>query len=97
MHELSIVNGIISHIERQKTEHNFDKVLSVELSCGPYNCISDDNIQFCFNAIAGSSWISGAKVAIKRRPLSGEDCHDNAIYITKLEVLNEDKCDDKSP
>lgn len=76
MHELSIVQGIIRIIDDQQKVSSFFKVNSIELVCGKYNCLSEENIQFCYNALAESSCLKGASVQVVRvtQPLYCRDC-----------------------
>jgi hydrogenase nickel insertion protein HypA len=70
MHELSIVDGIIRNIEATRRRCRFEKVREIEVSCGKYNCLSEENLQFCFDAVAKSSYLEGAKLKVARREVS---------------------------
>ncbi|MCX6354903.1 MAG: hydrogenase maturation nickel metallochaperone HypA [Candidatus Aureabacteria bacterium] len=70
MHELSVVDGILRVVEIQKRKHRFSRVKLIEIICGKYNCLSEDNLQFCFDAATESSSLKGARLKIVRR---GED------------------------
>ena len=66
MHELALVQGIIGNLEAKKVTHNFTKVCEVEIICGKYNCLSQESLQFCFDAMAKEPYIKGARLKIKR-------------------------------
>ena len=66
MHELSIVQGLVSNIEHQKKKYNFDKVLSVDIMCGKYNCLSEETIQFCYDLVTENSYMHGAHIKLLR-------------------------------
>ena len=67
MHELSIVEGIIKTVEEQKKIHHFIKVNQIDIVCGNYNCLSEENLQFCFDALSRSTFMEGAHLNITRR------------------------------
>ena len=66
MHELSIVQGLVSNIERQKKKYRFEKVLSIDIMCGKYNCLSEETIQFCYDLVTENSYMHGAHVKLLR-------------------------------
>ena len=68
MHELSLIEGIIRSVEEQKKKHGFLKLSAVEVVCGKYNCIAEDNLQFCFDIATQSSWMKGARLKVRRLP-----------------------------
>jgi hydrogenase nickel insertion protein HypA len=68
MHELSIIEGVISAILKEKERHHFSRVTGVEIVCGRYNCISESNLQFCFDAVVQPEWMKGARLKVRRLP-----------------------------
>jgi len=66
MHELAVVEGILRNIETQREEHHFTRVNKIEITCGRYNCLSQENLQFCFDALAKSTPLEGARLSVKR-------------------------------
>ena len=66
MHELSIVQGLVSNIEHQKKKYNFDKVLAIHIMCGKYNCLSEGTIQFCYDLVTENSYMHGARITLLR-------------------------------
>ncbi len=80
MHELSIIQGIIAIINKEKEKHNFSKVNFIEIVCGRFNCASEENLQFCYDALADEGYLNGAKIRLKR-------LDDNSdVYLDKLDV-----------
>ena len=47
MHEVSIIEGLIDLVEAEKVKHHFTRVLEVQINCGIYNCVSQENLEFC--------------------------------------------------
>jgi Zn finger protein HypA/HybF involved in hydrogenase expression len=82
MHELSLVEGIFQAIELQKQKHDFKKVLSVEIMCGKLNHHIKEHLEFCFEAMAKSPLLSGAKITVNQ----SDSINDDGIYLDKLEV-----------
>ena len=68
MHEISIVEGVLEIIEKEKKKHNFNKVKLIEIVCGKHNCICEDNLNFCLETVANSTYIEGARFKIRRLP-----------------------------
>lgn len=85
MHELSIIEGIIHRIDVLRKEHNFLKVKEIVLKSGKYNCLSEQNLQFCFEAITGATYMEGARIKVNR-PDDKDAGLSNAVYLDKLEV-----------
>lgn len=66
MHDLSLVQGILKNIEKQRKIHGFKKLDSVEILCGKFNCLSEENLQFCFDAAVKSTDLEGAHLKVRR-------------------------------
>ena len=81
MHELSIAEGIIDCIEKQRKKYKFARPKMIELICGKYNCLSEENIQFCFSALTKSTYMEGARLKITKTENAI-----NEILITAMEV-----------
>jgi hydrogenase nickel incorporation protein HypA/HybF len=61
-----LVEGIVKQIESQKKKHSFSRVNSVHLVCGKYNCLSEETLQFCFDAVTRLSYMEGARLKVTR-------------------------------
>jgi hydrogenase nickel incorporation protein HypA/HybF len=68
MHELSIVQGILGIIEKERRARGFARVKSVEVQCGHYSCVSEKSLAFCFEAVATEPHLKGAALALVRMP-----------------------------
>lgn len=66
MHEVSIVEGIIESVTQQRSNHNFERIISVEITCGQYNCVDEETLQFCYDIATKGTWLEGAGIMIKR-------------------------------
>jgi hydrogenase nickel incorporation protein HypA/HybF len=68
MHEVSIVEGVIDLIEKQKEIHKFERVIEIRIACGIYNCASDENLNFCLKTVAEGTYLETALITVKRLP-----------------------------
>jgi hydrogenase nickel incorporation protein HypA/HybF len=68
MHEISICEGLVSLVEKQKKLHDFSRVLKLQVACGVYNCVSEETLNFCFHTIAKGTYMEDAMIAIHRLP-----------------------------
>jgi hydrogenase nickel incorporation protein HypA/HybF len=68
MHEVSIVEGLISLVEKQKKLHQFSRVLEIQVACGTYNCVSEESLNFCFQTVAKGTYMENAVIKVHRLP-----------------------------
>ena len=68
MHEVSIVEGLIELVEKEKEKHHFSRVLEVQIVCGIYNCVSEENLEFCLKTVAKGTYLETAKITVNRLP-----------------------------
>jgi hydrogenase nickel incorporation protein HypA/HybF len=68
MHELSICEGLVSLVEKQKKLHEFSRVLKIQVACGVYNCASEETLNFCFQTITKGTYMEKAVITINRLP-----------------------------
>ena len=68
MHEVSIVEGLIDLVEKQKTQHQFSRVLEIHIACGIYNCVSEETLNFCLKTVAEGTCLEAAVVKVNRLP-----------------------------
>ena len=66
MHEVSIVEGILENLNRQRNEHGLSKVMTIEITCGQYNCADEETLQFCYDTAVKGTWLSSARITIRR-------------------------------
>lgn len=68
MHEVSIVEGLVSLVSAQQKEHKFLCVHEVHIACGMYNCLSEENLNFCLQTVAEGTCLEKAIIKIRRLP-----------------------------
>lgn len=71
MHEMSICESLLSVIEGQATQQNFDRVSRVRLEIGPLAGVETKALRFCFDAVTHGSVAEGAALEIISMPVSG--------------------------
>lgn len=69
MHETIVAQNIFKAIEAQAKKHNA-KPVSARLSCGQFNPINDEVLNFAFEIAASGSICEGVKLEIVHIPLS---------------------------
>ena len=68
MHEIAIVEGLIGLLDKQKKLHQFSRVNEIHVACGVYNCISEESLNFCLQALAERPYLKTAVIKIRRLP-----------------------------
>jgi hydrogenase nickel incorporation protein HypA/HybF len=68
MHELAIVEGLIDLINREHEKHGFSHVHTIQVACGIYNCVSEENLNFNFRIATEGTYLETAKIVIRRLP-----------------------------
>ena len=68
MHEVSIVEGLIDLVDKQKEKHGFSVVREIHIVCGIYNCTSEENLQFCLKTVAKGTYLEQALIKVHRLP-----------------------------
>lgn len=68
MHEVSIIEGMIDLVEKQRAIHHFKKVQEIHLACGIYNCVSEENLNFCLKTVAQGTCLEGVILKVHRLP-----------------------------
>jgi len=66
MHEISIAQGILDIVSKEREKHNFSKVTLIEIVCGKYNCLSEEHLTFCFELVAKTPCLEGVKIQVQR-------------------------------
>ena len=58
--------ALVERLKNLQADHQFRQVHRIQLICGPYNCVGQEQLQFWFDELAqGSPW-AGARILIKR-------------------------------
>ncbi len=70
MHELSVVQGIYQVVMQHATTNNAKKVKTVNLRIGELTDLMDEWIQRYFEFVAEKGIASGAKINVKRVPIT---------------------------
>lgn len=68
MHELSLMEGVLSLIEEEQRRNGFAKVLRVVLEVGELSGAMPEALEFCFPAVMEGSVASGAELELVRVP-----------------------------
>jgi hydrogenase nickel incorporation protein HypA/HybF len=78
MHETMIAESLLAAISEEATKHNA-KPVSVKISCGTFNAISDEILRFAFEAITKGTPCEEVKLEIEHKPMQGrcKKCNQN--------------------
>lgn len=68
MHEVSIIEGLIDIVEKQREQHGFSRVGEVRIACGIYNCVSEENLRFCLQTVGKGTCLEDARITVHRLP-----------------------------
>ncbi|MFH0754567.1 MAG: hydrogenase maturation nickel metallochaperone HypA [Candidatus Omnitrophota bacterium] len=74
MHEVSIVEGLISLVSTQQKERQFTRVHEVHIACGMYNCLSEETLNFCLQSAGEGTCLEKAMIKVRRLPERWQ-CH----------------------
>ena len=69
MHETMVAQSIFETILAQANEHNA-RAIEATVSCGQFNPINDEVLNFAFDLIAKGTVCEGMKLKVKHIPLS---------------------------
>lgn len=81
MHEMSVAQGIIDAILEQAKQVNA-KLIRALISCGQFNALNDEAMQFAFEAMSEGTQCQGMRLEIKHIPLRAkcQDCGEVFIF-----------------
>ena len=81
MHELSVAQSIIESILEQARKVEA-KPIRARISCGQFNTLNDDAMQFAFEAIAENTPCQGLRLEIKHVPLRAkcQSCQEIFVF-----------------
>lgn len=71
MHELSIVQNIITIIQSELPKYNFSRVRSISLRIGAMRQIVPDALFFAFTCLSKNTPLEGAEIKIENIPIKG--------------------------
>lgn len=69
MHELSVCQALVRHIDRIAAQHQAREVARVQLRIGPLSGIEPDLLRQAFPLAAAASLAAAAELCIERTPL----------------------------
>jgi hydrogenase nickel incorporation protein HypA/HybF len=69
VHELSLIQSLLTIIDEQAKEQNFSKVERVILSCGRLSSVEPQALHFAFAAAAPGTICAGARLELNILPL----------------------------
>ena len=68
MHEVSVIQSLLEHIERNGTEYGLVRVTKVVVRIGGLVCICQDSLRFAFEAVSRGTIADGAEFIIENVP-----------------------------
>ncbi|GAA5214375.1 hydrogenase maturation nickel metallochaperone HypA [Corallincola platygyrae] len=68
MHELTLCRQLCETLEAWAKSSSVVKIRQINLRIGCLTCVEPDALEFCFEAVAHSPLLQGAKLAIERAP-----------------------------
>ncbi len=76
MHEMSVAQSILDTILEQSAKLDGARPVCAKISCGQFNALNDEAMQFAFEAAADGTVCSAMRLQIKHIPLRGKckDC-----------------------
>ena len=66
MHEVSIIQNVISIVSEKASENNLEKVNKVSLKIGELSGVHEDSLRFAFNAVSKDTIACGAELIIEK-------------------------------
>jgi len=69
VHELSLIQSLLTIIDEQAKEHEFTRVNQINLSCGRLSTVEPQALQFAFEAISPATICAGAQLNLTILPL----------------------------
>ncbi len=69
MHELSLIQSLLTIIEDNAKEHGFTKVNRVSLSCGRLSAVEPAALEFAFNTLTQTGICAAAQLELEILPL----------------------------
>lgn len=69
MHEISLVQSLLTIIDEHAREHGFTKVNQISLSCGRLSAIEPQALEFAFNILTETGICAEAKMQLNILPL----------------------------
>jgi len=83
--KVSIIEGLIDLVDKQKKIHKFERVQEIQIACGIYNCASEENLNFCLKTVAEGTYLETAVIKVNRLPERWK------CSVCEVEFVREDK------
>ena len=71
MHEMSLMEGVLSIVLDAQREHGFSRVITLTLEVGAVSGVEPEALEFCFEAVMAGSPAAGAKLDLLLVPAKG--------------------------
>ncbi|MBF0284528.1 MAG: hydrogenase maturation nickel metallochaperone HypA [Magnetococcales bacterium] len=71
MHEMAIVDGVLSIVTEQARRNGCQRVVGVTLEIGPLSGVSPEAVEFCFEVARRGTLAEGARLTILQPPARG--------------------------
>lgn len=83
MHELSVIQNLVSLVKDICQKERAKKVVCIEITIHPYSCLDEANLNFMFSSVVGDDiLLKDAKIKIKR----SKDFQDREYIVDNIEV-----------
>ena len=79
MHEMSLAEGVLQHIEDAARRDSFHQVVAVWLEIGQLAAVAPDALAFCFDAVTRGTVAQGARLEMVTLPGQGWCASCNAV------------------
>ncbi|HNU71400.1 MAG TPA: hydrogenase maturation nickel metallochaperone HypA [Thermodesulfobacteriota bacterium] len=67
MHELSIMQNIVSTVQEYAQANGIDRVVKIIIEVGSLSGVVPESLEFCFELCIADSTLAGSKLEIQRR------------------------------
>jgi hydrogenase nickel incorporation protein HypA/HybF len=71
MHEVSLIESVVSLVEDERRRHGFSRVRVIHLRLGALGPAEPEALRFCFEAVAKDTVADGARLEIEMVPGEG--------------------------
>lgn len=72
MHEVSIIQNVVSIVCKKASENNLEKINKVSLKTGELSGVCEDSLKFAFNAVSKDTIACGAELIIEKVEATGK-------------------------
>jgi hydrogenase nickel incorporation protein HypA/HybF len=65
MHEVSLIESVISLVEQERAKQAFARVNMIRLQVGALGCVEPEALRFCFEAVTTGTIAEGSRLEIE--------------------------------